>query len=470
MSPHRREFYSLVARAAASAREGRLDEAAAAYRAALQFLPSHPEVLLNLGVVTAGLGDHRAALANFNAALASEPRYAAAHYNRAVALRALGREQEAVSAFAAALSIEPGNYDAHRAIAFCLLASGNHERALDHFARTYELRRGDDRNGMAAKSLEYANLTKLHHDAQQFRHLASLGRDARQFEALARSYEAVARVFPENITRLCDADLERLGDSYNTAIHMAEAPAIPAGTLAARPDREQLLSDFTLARPGAVYFDDLLTPQAVTRLRCHLLQSTMWHDFTHIEGFVAAYLEDGLACPLLLQIVTELRGRFPELLSDYPLTQAWAFKAVRTDAAVDVHTDDGAVSLNFWMTPTDANGDPGRGGLGICLMPPPADWAVQDYRGDQRRARDFLQCHRERTLTVPYRVNRGVLFESRLIHYSDAPHFLDGYLNHRINLTMLFGTGGRPPETPHYANVARVSDPPFAAVTENRPI
>ena len=39
-----------------------------------------------------------------------------------------------------------------------------------------------------------------------------------------------------------------------------------------------------------------------------LLESTIWHDFSHIDGFVASYLEDGLACPLLLQIADELRA------------------------------------------------------------------------------------------------------------------------------------------------------------------
>jgi len=41
---------------------------------------------------------------------------------------------------------------------------------------------------------------------------------------------------------------------------------------------------------------------------------------------------------------------------------------------------------------------------------------------------------------VPYRENRAVLFDSRLFHGTDAPEFAPGYENHRINITMLFGT------------------------------
>jgi hypothetical protein len=42
-------------------------------------------------------------------------------------------------------------------------------------------------------------------------------------------------------------------------------------------------------------------------------------------------------------------------------------------------------------------------------------------------------------MIVPYRENRAVLFESRLFHRSDAPHFAPGYENRRINVTLLFG-------------------------------
>ena len=56
-------------------------------------------------------------------------------------------------------AIEPGHYDAHRALGFLWLAEGDRGRALDHFARTYELRRGEDRTGIAAKCLTEATRT-----------------------------------------------------------------------------------------------------------------------------------------------------------------------------------------------------------------------------------------------------------------------------------------------------------------------
>jgi tetratricopeptide (TPR) repeat protein len=416
---------------------GRLSEAAAAYRAALKKVPDHSGVLHNLGVIAARQGEHEAAIEWFDAALTRQPDYASAYYNRAVAHHALGRTAEAIDGLARALKLEPENYAAHRAIGFCLLAAGQRARALDHFACTYDLRRGDERSGIAARSLNSANRTKLHHDAEQFRYLSRIRRDGKRFEMMARNYESLYSTFPAEVTQLSASDFEVLGEAFNTTLAMVDAPEIPSRALGERSNRQELVSRF--ARSGAIHFDDLLSPPALASLRRYLLESTIWHDFAHIEGFVASYLEDGLACPLLLQAVDELRGDFPELLGSLPLTQAWAFKAVERTGAIDVHADDATISVNFWVTPSSANLNPDRGGLGLCLAPPPSDFAVTDYHSDLREAAQFLELHRSETLVVPYRDNRAVLFRSRFLHYSDAPEFDASYENHRISVTLLFG-------------------------------
>ena len=432
-------FERAITDAIAHQRAGRLRAAEAVYREALEILPGHPVATHNLGVVTAAQGDHLSAVGHFERAIAVEPRYASAHYNRGIALAALGKAREAIESFGRASAIEPENYNAHRALGFLWLAEGERGRSLDHFARTYELRRGEDQAGIAAKSLVETTHTKLRHDAEQFRYLAARRRDGRRFEALARTYDEVAKKAAQEPARLSEQQREMLGDDYNTAIYIASAPELADGAMTERTDREDLVRRFKRERAGAVYFDDLLTPRALALLQQYLLESTIWHDFSHIGGFVASYLEDGLACPLLLQIADELRHAFPVLLGRYPLTQAWAFKAVEANAAVDVHADDAAITVNFWVTPTEANLEPGRGGLAVCRVPPPADWHLDDYEADQGRIVTFLGQNAEGTLTVPYRQNRAVLFESRLFHRSDVPKFVETYENHRVSVTLLYG-------------------------------
>ncbi len=306
---------------------GRLADAECAYRAALAVVPGEPMVTHNLGASIAAQGRHRAAIDCFDEALRADPGFVSAHYNRAVALLALGDTQEAIKSFGRAVTIEPQHHEAHRALGFLWLAQGERGRALDHLARTYELRRGDDRTTIALKSLTTATRHKLEHDAEQFLYLSQRTRQRLRFELLARSYRAIAEQIPHEVVALSEAQIDALGDDYNTPIHLRAAPEVAGRAVNERSDLAALTARFE--EQGAIPVDDLLTPQALDSLRRFLLESTIWHDFSHIDGFVASYLEDGLACPLLLQIADELRHTFPDILGPHPLSQAWAFKGLR---------------------------------------------------------------------------------------------------------------------------------------------
>jgi len=430
------QFRALVADAITHVQAGRLAEAESAYRMALALAPGDPAATYNLGVTIAAQGHHRAAIGCFEEALRRDPGLVSAHYNRAVALLRLGDTQEAIKSFSRAATLEPQHYEAHRNLGFLWLSQGERDRALDHLARTYELRRGDDRTTIALKSLTATTRHKLEHDAEQFHYLAQRSRDCLRFEQLARNYRAVAGQVTNEVTTLSDAQIEVLGEDYNTPIHLRAAPEVAGRAVNERADGAALVAQFE--QHGAIFVDDLLTPQALGLLRRFLLESTIWHDFSHIEGFVASYLEDGLACPLVLQIADELRHVFPDILGPHSLSQGWAFKGLQAQAAVDVHADDAAISVNFWVTSTEANLNPGRGGLVVCRAPPPDDWEIKDYDTDRERIVTFLEQKAEDSLVVSYRQNRAVLFRSRLFHGSDRPEFALGYENHRINLTLLY--------------------------------
>lgn len=431
------EFRALVANAMTHFQAGRLTETENAYRAALAIVPADPAVTHNLGVAIAAQGRHRAAIGCFEEALRADPGFVSAHYNRGVALIRFGDTQEAIRAFGRTVKLEPQHYEAHRALGFLWLSQGERGRALDHLARTYELRRGDDRTHIALKSLTTATRHKLEHDAEQFLYLSRRIRDRLRFELLARRYRALAEQVSEEVTTLSDAQLDVVGDDYNTPIYLRPAPEVAGRSINERADRAALTAQFE--EQGAIVVDDLLTPPALDSLRRFLLESTIWHDFSHIGGFVASYLEDGLACPLLLQIADDLRHVFPDILGEHPLCQAWAFKGLQARAAVDVHADDAAVSVNFWVTPTEANLNAVGGGLVVCRAPPPDDWQIEDYAADRERIVTFLEQKAGNSLVAPYRQNRAVIFRSRLFHHSDRPEFSSGYENHRINLTLLYG-------------------------------
>jgi hypothetical protein len=320
---------------------------------------------------------------------------------------------------------------------------GDIGRSLDHFGRTYELRRGEDRSRMAARSLTHATRAKLLHDAEQFRALALDRPHCTRFAELAHAYEALARDFPEAPTELTDTQIQFLGEDYNAAIYSADAPELEGPVLAPRPGTDGKGLGFDTGVPDVVVLDDFLAPEALRNLHRYLLASTIWHDFTHIPGHVASYLEDGLACPLLLQIADAARRSFPDVLGPHPLNQAWAFKGLRAGSAIGAHADDAVISINLWLTPHAANAGP-EGGMTVCLEPPPPEWHVDAYAKDEARSTAFMDLHAGNSAKVAYRENRAVMFHSRLLHRTDDPQFRPGYENHRLNITLLFGTGTLP--------------------------
>lgn len=436
----------MLAAALAHHQAGRLSEAVALYRRVLESDPANAGALHNLGVIEAGDGHADDAIALFGRAIEAAPEYASAWLNLAIACRAAGDADPAIDAYRRTVALAPDCYEAHRTLGFLWLARGERDRSLDHFARTLELRRGVDRSLLAARSLRNATQAKLLHDAMQFRYLAGPGRAPQPFELRARIYDRIAAELvvsgDAEIVELTAQQLEDLGEDYNTAFHMIAAPERAGGVINPALDAASIAQRWQEDVPGVVWFDDLLTADALSALRRYLLGSTIWFDFSQIGGFLATYLEDGLACPLVLQIADEFRRAFPGLLGDHPLSQAWAFKGLKGDMPIDIHADDAAISLNFWVTPDDANLSPERGGLMVYGTPPPNGWKIADYDADAPLIREFLAAHEAEKLTVPYRENRAVLFDSRLFHGSDAPNFGHRYEHHRINITMLFGGPG----------------------------
>lgn len=429
-------FNILIAEAVGHHQAGRLAEAEAAYRSALAHAPAHPAILHNLGLLEIARGDRRAAIGWFDQVIAAHPGYFPAHLSRAGALEELGMADAALASLVAVVENEPDHYEAHRRLGFLYLARHERDRAMDHWARTYELRRGSDAPPLAEPP-GGVTLAKLRHDIEQFRHLAAERPRDPRFPALARAYETAAKSLAGATTPLAADKLELLGDDFNRAIYAADAAEIAEGAVSARPDAGSILE--RVAEDGVAWFDDLLTPPALERLRRYLLQSTIWHDYSHIDGFVASYLQEGLACPLLLQIVDEIRARFAPLLAEHPLTQAWAFKGLQAQSAVDAHADDAAYSINFWITPDEANLDPRTGGLSVCRAEPPKDWKIKNYAADRAQVAAFLNEHREDMTQISYKANRAVLFRSRLFHHTAPPTFDSAYEHHRINITLLFG-------------------------------
>ena len=91
------------------------------------------------------------------------------------------------------------------------------------------------------------------------------------------------------------------------------------------------------------------------------------------------------------------------------------------------------------ITPNDANLDAEHGGLVVWDAAAPQDWDFAKYNAAEDDICAFLKQQHSRPVTVPYRANRAVIFDSDLFHETDVISFKPGYENRRINVTLLFG-------------------------------
>ena len=150
-------------------------------------------------------------------------------------------------------------------------------------------------------------------------------------------------------------------------------------------------------------------------------------------------MPDGFFSETLLKIAAELRLKFPDIFKDHQLQTMWAFKYDSQLNGIKLHADDAAINVNFWITNDDANLDKNTGGLVFYDKKAPKEWGFNMYNYDTETIEEYLKSVGSETISIPYKENRAVLFDSDLFHHTDNFRFKDGYQNRRINITMLFG-------------------------------
>ncbi|HUN47944.1 MAG TPA: tetratricopeptide repeat protein [Stellaceae bacterium] len=399
-------------------RQGRLDDAVASYRRAIELDPTLVAGFNNLGSILRDRGRLAEALDAYREAARLDPGAAPIQVNLGVALAESGRPDEALACLERAIALDPNFAEAHKSRALIHLERGDLGTAFAAFRRHAELKYGPSLAVPATTVFPHRGK----HDLEQLAYLRGIAGDD----------PALGRLRPPPAGEPAPTDLFRgylrLEDGARVA-----GPAINPGNLP-----QAVEARWAESRPKLVVIDDLLTPDALEGMRRFCWGSTMWRR-GYREGYLGAIPESGFAAPLLAQISDELRLRFPGVFHQHLLTQCWAFKYDSTLTGINIHADFAAVNVNFWITPDDANLDPEHGGLVVWDVPAPLDWDFEKYNADPQAMRDFLAAHHGTSVTVPYRANRAVIFDSDLFHETDRIAFREGYQNRRINVTLLYG-------------------------------
>jgi tetratricopeptide (TPR) repeat protein len=404
----------------------RLDEAQAAFHQAIALVPGYAEAQNNLGYLLLLKNRLTDAENSLRRALAAKPDYAQAHCNLAAVLGKQRRFEEAAECCRRAIAIRPDSAEAHNNLGFILQESGALADAESAF-----------RDAIALKP----ELFEAHQHLGVV--LCESGRLAEGFDIFTRLAERkYATGEPGSAYsphKLCHDQEQRawLG-SGTEGNHLGDGGRVAGAAVNPTNRVAEISTQWKTARPQIVVIDDLLTAEALEKLRRFCLDSTVWRKI-YDGGYLGAFPEHGFAPPLLAQIAEELRAIYPAIIEDHPLLHFWAFKYDSRLGGIRKHADFAAVNVNFWITPDEANLDPAHGGLVVWDVAAPLDWDFDKYNAAEDDIRSFLAREKSKPVSIAYRANRAVIFDSDLFHETDTIRFKPGYENRRINVTLLFG-------------------------------
>ncbi|WP_447603379.1 tetratricopeptide repeat protein [Nitrospira sp. Nam80] len=420
---------------------GRLEEAEEAYEHVLRTAPDHVETLNSLGVLCKERGQTEQAVASYSRAIALKPNHAEAHNNLGLIYMDQGHLDQAIACYEKALRAQPGYLTATYNLGIAAMWKGEFERALACFRATAEAKHNQGRP--VTETVVYRS--RLKHDAEQIDYLMNRGIIGREFEPYLAGLNKLrssldGRTGQGNRLPASSGDLQSIAPSFNRLVHVASCERMSDGSINPHLDVAAIEARYHAVQPEVTFVDDLLRPEALDALRRFCWASTIWKK-DYENGYIGAFLGDGFATPLLLQVAQELRATFPTIFRSHPLTQAWAFKHDSTRRGLNIHADAAAVNVNFWITPDEANLNPDSGGLVVWNKEAPRDWNFKEYNSDRNRGKiyDWLKQAGAAEVRIPYRSNRAVIFNSDLFHETDEISFKDGYTNRRINITLLYG-------------------------------
>ena len=444
IDPHQGEAW--LSLAGLHRRAGDMTTMLAVLEQAAKALPGHPGIAANRATAIAEHGDAAEAVALLEPLVAAAPERATLAFNLGTALRRLGRLDEAEHHLGRAVEIDPGYAPAWHNLGNTRIDRGDVEGGFAAYRQAHTLRRKPGGPMRDEHSFVATSATKLAHDIEQLSWLREQALLGPEWDARITAYRLTLETLPSaqddtHMVALPPAAAP-IRNVYNRLVHAdpgarIDGPAVSPGFDGAAA--EEMYRDNV---PGIAWGDGLLTPEALAALRHFCLASTIWYEFRYDNGYLGAFQEEGFDCPLLLQIAQELRAAMPGIVGPHSLRKTWAFKYDSRLSGIRMHADAAAVNVNFWLTPDEANLDAQGGGLVVWDKEAPMSWDFARYNRDTPAVRAHLEEVGAKSVIVPHRQNRAVLFNSDLFHETGAFDFRPGYENRRINVTMLFGRRG----------------------------
>jgi len=427
---------------------GRHAEALNYFKNALNESPSNLIALTSCAMSMMELSNYQESLVKSNAAIKLDPCFSTAYLSKALTFHKLQDFRSAFENYMLALKYDETSQLAQINVASVLISEikslSDFDNAIEEANKSRKLavqaRYGIQKNTNLIEGIQFF---RLKHDLQQANFLKANGIASK---ALIKFVDTFTPVLEKHKNYGGQDSISLTGEALKTFRDYAlepytyETPNINDSLLNGDLDWRAIEQSYLSSTPELIYIDDFLTPIALHAFQSFSLYSKVWHK-EYKGSYLGAFANQGFISPIHLKLAIDLKQAMPKVFQDYPVGQLWGFKYdAQLGTGINVHADFAKVNLNFWITPSECNLDPGSGGLKVYTVPAPSTWTFNDYNRESKNIYDFLDKHNSTSVNIPYRGNRAVLFNSALFHETDAIHFKEGYENRRVNMTYLFGS------------------------------
>ena len=425
------------------AASGHINESEQAIRVALDMEPENLTVKTELAQIYLGAGKFRLAIQVLQELIQSDECSSKAWSTYGSALRLQGGQDElAYKAHQKALSLDP---ECHQSLLDSLaleVSSAQNNQDYERCITSSNRCLGVYLRKIRTLDPSPISYTKLKHDHQQAQYLMSEGLQDGLRDFIEASHHLMHRLeqVETGIELKISAVEYQVIRQYDQIIFTENQNYECRSCLNRELRWDKISAQYSSNSPSLVVIDDFLSLEALEYLRGFCHRSKVWHR-SYQQAYLGAFADNGFMSKIHMKIAQELKTNLGGIFKNDQLEQLWAFKYDSVlGKGINVHADFARINLNFWITPDEYHLNKQNGGLIVYTEPAPRDWNYFDYNINSEKIYEYLGRHNSKSVTVPYKANRAVLFDSTLFHETDEIKFEDSYLGRRVNMTYLFGT------------------------------
>lgn len=197
-------------------------------------------------------------------------------------------------------------------------------------------------------------------------------------------------------------------------------------------------AQFAETRPyNYAVIDDFLAPDACAEARDHLINNKGW-AFMNVRGPASVFVVRNFKLPLVAEIASALTGRLSGILGGLSLVEHSAFMN-RSNDGLSIHSDNGVVTVNIYLTPDEFNLEPETGGIRLFDVKRGEDMALHEFNSQPWCTEYFEKHTKGGAVRIGYAFNRAILFDARTLHVAERMRFAGGSVgSHRLNLALRF--------------------------------